>query len=224
MTRCRCATSPSGGGWRWAPSTATSPPRTTCCRPLRWSGPAPWSDPPPEVTLAGRVAVVTGAAAPVGRGVALALGRAGAGVGLVGPGAARGPVDELVALGAPTTVAPSALDRREEAEAALAAVVTELGPLHVAVHTWVPAMALERVPLSEVDDERWEAVWEATMAATIGFLQAAFSAFRGGGGDGGRRGRGGGGGGGGRIVVVTPTAWATGAPGLAPYSAAVEGQ
>jgi len=161
------------------------------------------------VTLAGRVAIVSGAGAPVGRGISLALARAGAAVGLVGPDARLGPADRLAHAGSACTAVATDLESAKEAQAAFARVVAALGPLHLAVHSWVPAIALERCPVAEFGDERWEAVWEGTMKATIVFLQAAFATF---------------GGGGGRIVVVTPTAWATGVPGLAAYAAAVEGQ
>jgi len=161
------------------------------------------------VTLAGRVAVVSGAGAPLGHAISLALARAGAAVGLVGPGAAGGTIQKLASTGAPSMALPVALEDRDGTRAAFARVVTALGRLHVAVHSWVPPVALARSPITEVGEERWDQVWEATMKATIVFLQAAFAAF------GGQQGR---------IIVVTPTAWARGVPGLGPYSAAVEGQ
>ena len=163
------------------------------------------------MTLRGRVAVVTGAGAPVGRGIALALGRAGAAVGLVGPDASRGPARELARAGWPCTTVAAALDDRRGTEAAFRGVVSALGPLHLAVHAWCPPRALERSPIAAVDEGTWGEVWEGTMRATTVFLQASLAAFAAGGG-------------GGRIVVVTPTLWRTGTPGLAPYSAAVEGQ
>ena len=158
---------------------------------------------------------MTGAGTPVGRGIALALGRSGAAVGLVGPDASRGPAQELAQelarAGSPCTTVAAALEDRRQTEAAFLAAASALGPLHLAVHAWCPARALERSPIAAVDEGTWAEVWEGTMRATTVFLQASLAAFVAGGG-------------GGRIVVVTPTLWRTGTPGLAPFSAAVEGQ
>jgi 3-oxoacyl-[acyl-carrier protein] reductase len=76
------------------------------------------------------------------------------------------------------------------------------------VHTAMPEIAYERVPFHEVDDARWDAVWERTMRNAIAVLQAGYRAMR-------ERG--------GSFVVVTPVVGMSGAAELGPYSAAVEG-
>jgi NAD(P)-dependent dehydrogenase (short-subunit alcohol dehydrogenase family) len=76
------------------------------------------------------------------------------------------------------------------------------------VHAAMAATAYERVPFHEVDDERWDAVWEQSMRDAIAVLQAGYRAMR-------DRG--------GAFVVVTPVVGMSGAPELGPYSAAVEG-
>jgi len=76
------------------------------------------------------------------------------------------------------------------------------------VHAAMPAVAYERIPFHEVDDARWDAVWEQTMRDTIDVLQAGHRAMR-------ERG--------GAFVVVTPVVGMSGAAELGPYSAAVEG-
>jgi len=76
------------------------------------------------------------------------------------------------------------------------------------VHAAMPAIAYERVPFHEVDDARWDAVWEQTMRDTIEVLRAGYRAMR-------DRG--------GAFVVVTPVVGMSGAAELGPYSAAVEG-
>ena len=76
------------------------------------------------------------------------------------------------------------------------------------VHAAMPAIAYERMPFHEVDDARWDAVWEQTMRDTIAVLQAGYRAMR-------ERG--------GAFVVVTPVVGMSGAAELGPYSAAVEG-
>jgi 3-oxoacyl-[acyl-carrier protein] reductase len=76
------------------------------------------------------------------------------------------------------------------------------------VHAAMPAIAYERVPFHEVDDARWDAVWEQTMTDTIAVLQGGYRAMR-------ERG--------GAFVVITPVVGMSGAAELGPYSAAVEG-
>ena len=76
------------------------------------------------------------------------------------------------------------------------------------VHAAMPAIAYERVPFHEVDDERWDAVWEQTLREAIAVLQAGYRAMH-------ERG--------GAFVVITPVVGMSGAAELGPYSAAVEG-
>jgi 3-oxoacyl-[acyl-carrier protein] reductase len=76
------------------------------------------------------------------------------------------------------------------------------------VHAAMPAIAYERVPFHEVDDARWDAVWEQTMRDAIAVLQAGYRAMR-------ERG--------GAFVMVTPVVGMSGAAELGPYSAAIEG-
>jgi 3-oxoacyl-[acyl-carrier protein] reductase len=80
------------------------------------------------------------------------------------------------------------------------------------VHTAMPAIAYERVPFHEVDDARWDAVWEQTLRDAIAVLQAGYRAMRG-------REEGSGG----AFVMITPVVGMSGAAELGPYSAAVEG-
>jgi 3-oxoacyl-[acyl-carrier protein] reductase len=83
------------------------------------------------------------------------------------------------------------------------------GPADVVVHAAMPEIAFERVDFADVDDDRWDAVWEGTMRTTLFVLQAAFRAMQGRGGS---------------IVLVTPTVSMSGAERLVPYTTAVEGQ
>ena len=76
------------------------------------------------------------------------------------------------------------------------------------VHAAMPAIAYERVRFHEVDDARWDAVWEQSMRDAIAVLQAGYRAMR-------ERG--------GAFVMITPVIGMSGAAELAPYSAAVEG-
>jgi NAD(P)-dependent dehydrogenase (short-subunit alcohol dehydrogenase family) len=76
------------------------------------------------------------------------------------------------------------------------------------VHVAMPAIAYERIPFHEVDDARWDAVWEQTLRNTLRVLQTGFRAMN-------ERG--------GAFVMVTPVVGMAGAAELGPYSAAVEG-
>lgn len=138
--------------------------------------------------LSGRHIVVTGAATPFGGGLASAIAAAGA------------VVSEL-----PDDV----LGKRDRVEDAFRAAVERNGRVAGVVHAAMPAIAYEQIDLVDVDDERWEAVWEGTMRSTLAVLQVAFGHLRDAGG---------------AIVLVTPTISMSGAARLVPYTTAVEGQ
>ena len=139
--------------------------------------------------LDGRAAVVTGGDRELGRGLGQALAAAGASVAYAG----------------------ADLSTREGARAAVDAAVADLGGLDVVVHAHVEPAGLEPMALADVDDERWEAVWERTMRSTIFLLGAAHRHLAG------RDG-------GGRIVLVTPTVSLAGMADLVPLCTAVEAQ
>jgi 3-oxoacyl-[acyl-carrier protein] reductase len=77
------------------------------------------------------------------------------------------------------------------------------------VYAALDPVALEARPLVDVDDVRFAAIWERGMRAAIACCQSAFRAFAGAGG---------------RIVFVVPTVSMSGAAGLAPLCALLEGQ
>jgi NAD(P)-dependent dehydrogenase (short-subunit alcohol dehydrogenase family) len=137
--------------------------------------------------LDGRVVLVTGADQPLGAGLAAGLRAAGATVGLVTGG----------------------LTEREGAADAVASAVAEVGRPHAVVHAAVEAAGLEAMPLVDVDDDRWWAVWEATMRSTLWLCQAAHPHLAGNDG---------------RLVFLTPTLSMSGAEGYVALAAAVESQ
>jgi NAD(P)-dependent dehydrogenase (short-subunit alcohol dehydrogenase family) len=155
---------------------------------------------PTSPDLTQRAALVTGAGRPLGWGLASALADAGARVAVTGAAAAGD--DRLAPV-------HGSLATREDAGALLERARDALGaPVDVVVHADVASATPQ--PFSEVDDEHWDATWERTMRATLFLFQAAFPAMR-------ERGSG-------RFVVVTPTLSMSGAAGLAPLAAAIEGQ
>jgi 3-oxoacyl-[acyl-carrier protein] reductase len=160
--------------------------------------------------LAGRVAVVTGAGLPVVRGIAAALGAAGASVALVGASRDLEGASELEARGVRVTAVEAELSRRADAEAAFAAAKDALGaPVDALVHGALAPIALEPCDLVDHDDERWGLVWETTMRTAISCCQAAFAQMH-------DRG--------GRILFVLPTSGLSGAVGFASSAAAFEGE
>jgi NAD(P)-dependent dehydrogenase (short-subunit alcohol dehydrogenase family) len=161
--------------------------------------------------LSGKVAVVTGADLPLGRGLALALGRAGAAVAVVGdPRTLAGVVADLEAIDSRSVALALDGTSRATVESSFDEVVDALGGrVDVLVHSAMPSVAFEAIDFDAVDDARWDAVWEQTMRTTLFLLQAAFAQMK-------ERG--------GRIILVTPTVSMSGAARLVPYTTTLEGQ
>ena len=168
-----------------------------------------------ERPLAGKVAVVTGAELPLGAGLAMALGGAGAAVGLLGHARALArAVSDLEARDARA----AAIDTDFGSRAALDDAFTEVahalgGTVDVVVHAALASEALQPMELAAVDEARWDAVWEGSMRSTIFVLQAGFARMRAGGRDVS-----------GRFVLVTPTIAMSGAAQLVPLTAVLEAQ
>jgi len=132
---------------------------------------------------------VTGAQSPLGAALYAALRDAGAEVG---------------------EIADADLAERGRTQQAFDALAdTWGGPIDAVVHAAVPTLAYEQVDFVDVDDARWDAVWEGTMRGALFVLQAAHRQMAGRGG---------------RIMLVTPTISMSGAARLVPYTAAMEGQ
>lgn len=161
--------------------------------------------------LAGSVAIVTGAEAPLGRGLALALAESGAHLGLIGAVRALAAVTaDVEARGQRAVAVEAAITDRGALERAFATAADELdAPVRAVLHAAMTPLAYEERDFEAVTDDRFQAVWEDTMRAAVAVLQASFTSLRGDGG---------------RIVVVTPTLALSGAPRLAPYAMALEGQ
>ncbi len=106
--------------------------------------------------LSGKVAVVTGAGAGLGRAEALELARAGASVVLNDlPGAADAAAAEIEELGSKCVVVEGDVGERSTADALVAAAVEQFGGLHVVVNN---AGVLRDRMLFNMSDEEWDLV------------------------------------------------------------------
>lgn len=149
-------------------------------------GPAPMDIAATDAAPTGRTVIVTGSELPLVDGIVAGLEAAGV----------------VVAV-----VDGAALASRRSAEAAFAEVAST-GSVAGVVHAAVDPVAFERVPMRDVDDARWDAVWEQSLRRALFVLQAGYGVLRGRGG---------------AFVLVTPVIGMAGAAELAPYAAAVEG-
>jgi 3-oxoacyl-[acyl-carrier protein] reductase len=107
-----------------------------------------------DFSLAGKVAVVTGAGAGLGRAEALALARAGADV-VVNDVSESDVVDEIEALGGKAVFVAGDVSERATADAMTAAAVEHLGGLHVVVNN--AGVTRDRM-LFNMSDEEWDTV------------------------------------------------------------------
>lgn len=106
--------------------------------------------------LDGKVALVTGGGRGIGRGISLALARAGADVAVnyVGhQGAAKGVMAEVEAMRRRSMVVQADVSRKTEVEAMVAAVVRELGGVDILVNN---AGVLTFEPFLEMKEETWD--------------------------------------------------------------------
>ena len=105
--------------------------------------------------LEGKVAIVTGAAAGLGRAEALALAAAGASVVLGDLADASGVLAEIEALGGKAEVVPGDVAERSTADALVQAAVEGFGGLHIVVNN---AGVLRDRMLFNMSDEEWDTV------------------------------------------------------------------
>ena len=112
----------------------------------------------PSITsLAGRVAVVTGGGAGIGRGIAAGLKAFGASVAIWerNPESCAAAADEIGALGIPTDVRDSA-----QVDSALAQTVAEFGPVSILVNN---AGGVFYSSILETSENGWDALYKSNL-------------------------------------------------------------
>ena len=132
--------------------------------------------------LDGKVAIVTGGGQGVGRGIALALARAGAVVSLVGrTRSTLGKVaDEIGAFGGRATIAVGDVKKPADIQAVVAHTVSQFGGIDILINN------AQEVPLGrllDVEDDAFSAGFDSGPLATFRFMKACHPHFvaRGGG-------------------------------------------
>ncbi len=139
------------------------------------------SSPPAAFDLAGRVAVVTGAASGIGAATVWALSAAGAavaGLDIDGPGL-EATIGEIAATGG--TVMARQLDITDEAavQRATAEVLDELGPLDIWINS---AGVIDTVDVVHMSDERFDRVFDVNFRGSLYGARSAVRAMTGRGG------------------------------------------
>jgi NAD(P)-dependent dehydrogenase (short-subunit alcohol dehydrogenase family) len=129
------------------------------------------------VTLAGRVALVTGAGQGVGRGVALALGAEGAAVAVVGRTLekCRAVAEEIVDRGGSAVPLQCDVTDRRAVDDAVAATREQLGQVSVLVNA---AQTSHFATLRRLSEEALEEMWQSGPVGTLRFMQACFEDLR----------------------------------------------
>ncbi len=126
-----------------------------------------------EISLRGRVAIVTGAGRGIGRAIALALADAGADVAV----ASRTPSEletlaaEVRALGRRALVAPTDVTDREAVEALVARTLEEMGGLDVMVNN--AGIAPFTTPFLDTPPEEFDRAFRANVDAVVHGARAA---------------------------------------------------
>src|SRR3954447_25212131 len=124
------------------------------------------------MSLQGKVVVITGASAGIGRATAREMARRGAHVGLIPRGAGRleAARREVEEHGVRACVAPADVADPQQVERAAAQIESELGPIDVWVNN---AMAAKLAPVIDTRPEEFRRVTEVTYLGSVYGAQAA---------------------------------------------------
>lgn len=167
--------------------------------------------------LEGKVAIITGGGAGVGRGIALAMAKEGACVVIaeINPETSARTANEIKGLGARALAVPCDVSSPEDVKATVAAAVKEFGTIDILVNNAIDFGAgrqgtTERPgprQLQDVTDEEMALMYNSGTMGTFHFMQACFPYLK-------QRG--------GKVVNLASGAAIEGRPGLTAYSAAKE--
>lgn len=159
---------------------------------------------PSDILLAGRVAVVTGGGAGIGRGIAAGLAAFGASVAIweQNPETCASAAAEIGALGITADVRDGA-----QVDAALARTIAELGPVSILVNN---AGGVFASPILETSENGWDALYRANLRHVLLCTQRVARAMV----DAGIRGS---------MITITSIEGVRAAPGYAAYAAAKAG-
>jgi len=129
------------------------------------------------MSLEGKVVVITGASAGVGRATAREMARRGAHVGLIARGAERleDARLEIEALSARACVAPADVADAEQVERAADRIEAELGPIDVWINS---AMAAKLAEVADTSPEEFRRVTEVTYLGSVFGTRAALRRMR----------------------------------------------
>ncbi len=128
--------------------------------------------------LAGKTALVTGAAKRIGKGIALALAAAGADIAITyrgSAGEAASTVAELQALGVRAQAFACDVGQEASVQAAVAGVLQEFGALDLLVNN---AGAFETAPLEKITVEQWDAMFSTNTRGPFLVAKAAHAALK----------------------------------------------
>lgn len=146
---------------------------------LRWKGTAVMSEhtqPVERTSLAGQVAIVTGASRGIGRAVAIELAARGARVALAARDEQRlqANVAEIEARGGRALAVPMDVGDEPSVAALFERTAEALGPINVLVNS---AGAVANRPFAEMDSATWDHVLAVNLRGTFLCCRAAFRAM-----------------------------------------------
>jgi 3-oxoacyl-[acyl-carrier protein] reductase/pteridine reductase len=128
--------------------------------------------------LAGKTALVTGAAKRIGKGIALALAAAGADLAITYRGSAAeaaSTIAELRAMGVRAQAFACDIGQEPSVQAAIAAALAEFGALDLLVNN---AGAFETAPLEKITVEQWDDMFSTNTRGPFLVAKAAHAALK----------------------------------------------